>query len=403
MTKAAALITAFLLILLSAGCAGGVSGEAKDFSAKEEDYLSAEGVLSALPMNGKETASPEKETGAKESPEKENGGASAEKETGVKESPEKENGGASAEKEAGAKESPEGKDRTYSPERERGTDISREKESGAKTPAEDKACELIDISIVRTNWTEAGVILEKCVNSDRLAISSQRHLPVYKAASPAELSELTADLSYYLPAFTEFADIYDAKFFKERILAVVYLTSGSGSYRYGVKDIKTEDGFLTIIAQQTNSPEIGTCDMAGWLIAVPLPASDAEAALDARFAGREDFAGISLPVERDPGKLPGEIPFGSFSFEEVKGSIPEGWASANFRTEGFVNTEPAEYFDPVKLGRAELALPYEPELAQTLYDPAEDVFAVHFFSAGFPGETVYLNGRGITVLIVFDE
>ena len=44
-------------------------------------------------------------------------------------------------------------------------------------------------------------------------------------------------------------------------------------------------------------------------------------------------------------------------------------------------------------------------LAQMFYDDAADVWMVHFWNSKRAGgdETVYLNGKGVTLLIVYGE
>ena len=102
-----------------------------------------------------------------------------------------------------------------------------------------------------------------------------------------------------------------------------------------------------------------------------------------------------------PVQLPGSIPYGSFSFEEVKKSLDLD--APNVRTDGFVNVDEIETGWPTDRAKQELMGDYD--LAQLFYDEAEDVWMVHFWNSKRAGgnETVYLNGKGVTLLIKYGE
>ena len=78
-----------------------------------------------------------------------------------------------------------------------------------------------------------------------------------------------------------------------------------------------------------------------------------------------------------PVQLPGSIPYGSFSFEEVKKSIDLD--APNVRTDGFVNVDEIEMGWPTD--RAKQELMGDCDLAQLFYDEAEDVWMVHFWNS----------------------
>ena len=54
---------------------------------------------------------------------------------------------------------------------------------------------------------------------------------------------------------------------------LVYVEATSGSYRYGVDSVDCVDGNFCVHVKQTNNPEVGTEDMAGWFITVAIPDS----------------------------------------------------------------------------------------------------------------------------------
>lgn len=60
---------------------------------------------------------------------------------------------------------------------------------------------------------------------------------------------------------------YGEEFFRQNDLLVLYLTEGSGSVRHRVSGLVISDATLTVEMERL-VPEIGTCDMAAWLIPV---------------------------------------------------------------------------------------------------------------------------------------
>lgn len=142
--------------------------------------------------------------------------------------------------------------------------------------------ELFDITVSYADWGELTEIYTKALNIDKMTISSVRHLPIYKFDTLAELEQFKNDVKDVLsidtgynevPSFNESTAKYDDNFFAENTLMLVYVEAGSGSYRYGVDSVYHADGNFYIHVKQTNNPEIGTCDMAGWFITVAVPDS----------------------------------------------------------------------------------------------------------------------------------
>ena len=64
-------------------------------------------------------------------------------------------------------------------------------------------------------------------------------------------------------------DGFDAEFFTDNDLLMIFLRVGSGSLRYDVEDISIESG-LCDVAVRTTHPD-GTCDMESWIICVSIP------------------------------------------------------------------------------------------------------------------------------------
>ena len=146
------------------------------------------------------------------------------------------------------------------------------------TPAD----ETFDITVSYANWGELNEIYSKALNIDKMAISSVRHLPIYKFDTLAELEQfkndvkdvLSIDAGYdEMPSFNESTAKYDEAFFTENTLMLIYVEATSGSYRYGVNSVYHADGNFCIHIEQTNNPETHTDDMSGWFITVAVPDS----------------------------------------------------------------------------------------------------------------------------------
>ncbi len=129
--------------------------------------------------------------------------------------------------------------------------------------------------ITYANWTENSGILTSCLNAWTMVISSVRHLPVFKFDTKEDLDlfreqfedVLTFDHGYdEVPSFDEIVSEYDDAFFAEHTVILAYVTAGSGSLRFGIRDVFCEGNTLCLNVMQTNHPESGTDDMASWFM-----------------------------------------------------------------------------------------------------------------------------------------
>ena len=167
--------------------------------------------------------------------------------------------------------------------------IDNSMEENKTEEASDTQCnsddEEYDIAVSYANWTDESDIYVKALNREKMLISSVMHLPIYKFDTLEELEQFKSDFGDKLsmdrgynetPSFNEVTASYDEKFFGENTVMLVYVTSSSGSDRYGVNSVYCEDDSFCIYVEKTHSPEVGTDDMAGWFITVVV--SDSEIA-----------------------------------------------------------------------------------------------------------------------------
>ena len=140
--------------------------------------------------------------------------------------------------------------------------------------------EELDVAVSYANWTDTQELYFGALNRDKLAISSVKHLPIYKFDTPKDLEQfklnfgeiLTMDHGYdEVPSFHETTAQYDEAFFEKNTLMLVYVATNSGSLRFDVSSMYCDDTSLCIHVKQTNNPEVVTEDMAGWFITVAVP------------------------------------------------------------------------------------------------------------------------------------
>ena len=66
---------------------------------------------------------------------------------------------------------------------------------------------------------------------------------------------------------------YDEAFFRDNVLAVIYLEEGSGSVSHSVTGVRRVGDSIEIHVRR-EIPEVGTCDMAYWAIAAAISRED---------------------------------------------------------------------------------------------------------------------------------
>ncbi|MBR0341342.1 MAG: hypothetical protein IJH64_03745, partial [Oscillospiraceae bacterium] len=135
--------------------------------------------------------------------------------------------------------------------------------------------------VVYAGWTEDGRILSECLNPSAMAISSVRHLPIYKFETRADLDRFIEnfqdlDQGYDdVPSFNEIALSYDDSFFENYAVILAYVTASSGSYRFDIQEVIIDgSSFCIDVVRTKNHPKVGTADMAGWFVIAEVLDSD---------------------------------------------------------------------------------------------------------------------------------
>lgn len=145
-----------------------------------------------------------------------------------------------------------------------------------------------DSVLVRINcFSDTGLAVGG-LNSDTLSVSAVQHLPIYKIENKSELESFTERYKTEITSideysgnesFSEAVAFADDLFFEKNSVLIVYISSSSGSYRFGVNSIVKADNELLVHIEQTNDPEVFTCDMASYLAVITVEKSLANGVL----------------------------------------------------------------------------------------------------------------------------
>ncbi len=137
-----------------------------------------------------------------------------------------------------------------------------------------------DIAVSYVGWIDSDKIYSNALNHNQTINGRTRHFPIYKFNTAAELEQFKtafdADVSMNatyneMPSFNDTCAKYDAEFFNENTLILIYVEAESGSFRFGVDDISCNEHLFCVHVKQINAPEDVTCDMAGWFITIAVP------------------------------------------------------------------------------------------------------------------------------------
>ncbi len=153
------------------------------------------------------------------------------------------------------------------------------KEDAASSDALPQVLTKPDHTVAWVNWSDDPKIKTAALNADTFALSSKRHLPIYKCDDLEQLNGFQAAFDGIftwdsgwdeIPSFTAAAAGFTEDFFEQYTLLLVYVEDGSCTPRYGVENVTVEGDTLTVTVKLTYAPEVGDCAMAGWMIAIPV-------------------------------------------------------------------------------------------------------------------------------------
>ena len=132
-------------------------------------------------------------------------------------------------------------------------------------------------------WSESDEIYTRALNTQKMAQSSQKHLPIYRLDTLADVeafrSTFENDLAFEygfdeVKSFNDTVETFaDETYLKAYSLIVVYVQANSGTYRYGVESIFCDGENFTVEVEELKHPEAVTADLAGWFIVIVVPDS----------------------------------------------------------------------------------------------------------------------------------
>ena len=123
-------------------------------------------------------------------------------------------------------------------------------------------------------------IYDNALNASKLNDSNPWNLPIYNFDTLSDLEKFKSDFGGEngfnygwdeVPSLNDATKNYNEDFFERYTLMLVYIVAESGSYRFGFKDVTIDGDYFCIHVEQTNNPQGGTEDMAGWFITVEVP------------------------------------------------------------------------------------------------------------------------------------
>ena len=142
-----------------------------------------------------------------------------------------------------------------------------------------------DAKFCWVGWTDADIWTDAAANSALL--SEDNVLPVMKAESVEQLNAIRAKLTdngltatgkyNEVGSFDETTASYDAAFFEDHVLLMVYITESSGSIRHRFTGFGKDGNTTVVQIQSVSEGDTHTEDMAGWLAMIPVARSEAAA------------------------------------------------------------------------------------------------------------------------------
>lgn len=145
--------------------------------------------------------------------------------------------------------------------------------------------EAFDVTVSYAGGANSGALYSDALNRDKMAISSARHLPIYKIDTRDELDLFVGNYIGIsnsavlnagwdeVPYFTATLSQYDDAFFAENTLMLVYVSCSNCTHRFDVGSIYRDSQTLYISVEETTGAEEVDDAMADWFIAVAVPDS----------------------------------------------------------------------------------------------------------------------------------
>ncbi len=157
-----------------------------------------------------------------------------------------------------------------------GKGVDKTSDSTEKKEGEDKDGDVYDSFVIEAGYGPSEEMYAEAENAELVDGEGREHLPIFRFDNRSELDAFIDAYKELLNTEALRQERFDEDFFGDFSLIAVYKVATSGSYRYGMKSLDVDGTRLTVTVEQTNDPEEGTDDMAGWFVAVSLDKETAE-------------------------------------------------------------------------------------------------------------------------------
>lgn len=140
--------------------------------------------------------------------------------------------------------------------------------------------ENVKVNYNRVIWNRDGEnIMWSVADNEKSSKSITKNIPIVRIDSKEELDSFSNKTEGRFPVNISADD------FNENALFIAYVSESSGSVRHKITDISVSNGQLKVIMER-RAPEIGTSDMAAWLITFEINKNELKgvSSLDAYFS-----------------------------------------------------------------------------------------------------------------------
>lgn len=151
---------------------------------------------------------------------------------------------------------------------------------GIKRAEESLSANPFPTAVSWANYSESDLLWERALNRGKAVLGDTPHLPILRFDSAEQLAAFKRDAEGVfsiqhdydeIPSFDTVTAQMDEDFFADNSLLLTYVWAGSCTWRYGVSQVDTENGTMTVYVQRTDNYEVGDCAMAGWFVTLAVP------------------------------------------------------------------------------------------------------------------------------------
>ena len=136
------------------------------------------------------------------------------------------------------------------------------------------------IAVAYVGWSDSQTICDGALNKELLKNEPNEHLPIFRMDTLEDLEQFKAQYENVFAMDQGFDNIrsfeavlkqsqFDRElFYEDNSMLLIYIPANSGSLRFFVDEIITNDNSLCFSVGQKDNQEVVTDDMAGWMLLV---------------------------------------------------------------------------------------------------------------------------------------